>query len=163
MTTNIPITFKQTNPWGCGLYSVAHALGVESYVTEKREQISKGGNSVPQLTKWLFDDGKDYGIDVFFYDHMKKGKLPKDTLSIRTTEEDSLFPVMLQIEYSKESKSHLVGGRIDHENNIYLFDSYSDFVEIIPLPDVNEKYKYVTGMFGFSSLNDNHDWILINA
>lgn len=161
METNIPITFKQTNPWGCGLYSVAHALGIESYVTEKREEISKYGNSIPQLTKWLFDDGRDYGIDVIFYNHMKKGKLPKDVLYIRPDSEDFIFPVLIQVEYTEESISHLIGGRIDYENNIYLFDSYSEYVEVIPLPEINEKYPFVSGMFGFSSLKDNHEWVLI--
>lgn len=163
MKTNIPITFKQENPWGCGLYSVAHAMGIESYVTEERERISKGGNSIPQLTKWLFDDGKDYGLDVFFYDHMKKGKLPKETLSIRAENEGWLFPVLIQVEYSEKSLSHLIGGRIDHEGNIYLYDSYSDYVEVIPLPELNEKYHNVTGMFAFTFLSAGNEWVLIKS
>lgn len=161
--TTIPITFKQTNPWGCGLYSVAHAMGIESYVTAERELISKGGNSIPLLTKWLFDDGLNYGIDVFFYDHMSKGKLPKDTLSIRSDNEDFVFPVLIQIEYSEKSLSHLIGGRVDHENNIYLYDSYSDYVEVIPLTELNDKYHNVTGMFAFTYLESGHEWVLIKS
>lgn len=161
MGTNIPITFRQTNPWGCGLYSVAHALGIKSFVTKHRVEVSKGGNSIPKLTKWLFEDGHDYGIDVFFYDHMNKGKLPKETLSIRSDSEDFAFPVLIQVEYTERSKPHLIGGRIDHESNIYLFDSYSEYVEVVPLAELNGKYHFVTGMFCFSSLNYGNEWILI--
>ena len=163
MKTNIQITFKQENPWGCGLYSVAHAMGIESYVTDERELISKGGNSVPLLTKWLFDDGKDYGVDVFFYDHMKKGKLPEETVSIRTNTEGLFLPVLVQVNYSEESLAHLIGGRIDHENNIYIYDSYSDFVEVIPFPEINNKYHSVTGLFAFSGLSKGNDWVMIKS
>lgn len=163
MKTNIPITFKQENPWGCGLYSVAHAMGIESYVTEKRESISKGGNSIPLLTKWLFDDGKDYGVDVFFYDHMGGKKLPTETVSIRTDTDGFLMPVLVQVNYSENSLAHLIGGRIDHENNIYIYDSYSDFVEVIPLPEINNKYYSVTGLFAFSSLSKGNEWVMLKS
>lgn len=154
------IKHRQHEPYGCGLFSVANALNLDSYVTKKRLSISQKGNNIGQLTKWLIEDGYDIGINVFYYNHFVD-KLPKDFLNFSTNREGALLPVLIEVMYKEKGKNHLIAGLIDSENNITIMDSLKDAAIKIPLPELNNQYCKVFGLYAFCYMENNRGWHFI--
>ena len=59
---------KQENKYGCGLYAIANALQYKQIRTEERIELSKEGNNIGQLNKWLIEDNLDVWVSVLKYD-----------------------------------------------------------------------------------------------
>ena len=59
---------KQENKYGCGLYAIANALQYKQIITEERIELSKEGNNIGQLNKWLIEDNLDVWVSVLKYD-----------------------------------------------------------------------------------------------
>lgn len=145
---------KQNQPYGCGLYAVANACNLPNFITEERLEISKKGNNIGQLSKWLQEDAIPYYIEVLFYDHVGV-KLPESALEYHPSGETvTLLPILLNVRYSKDGKNHLIGGKIDKDKNLYLYDSLKEEMQTTTLKEVNTMYEYVYGLFVFGSLND---------
>ena len=151
---------KQKQPWGCGLYAVANACNLDDFVTEERLEISKNGNVIGQLSKWMQDDGLPFYIDTLYYNHTGKN-LPQSALSYHPIGESVEFlPVLINVQLSEEGKRHMVGGKIDKEQNLYLYDSLDEEMQVTTLSKVNKKYYRVFGLFIFMSV-ENGDYVFI--
>jgi len=145
---------KQNQPWGCGLYAVANACNLDGFITEERLEKSKNGNYIGQLSKWLQEDGMDVYIDTLYYNHLGK-KLPKSALDYRPLGDNvTLLPVLINCRFSEEGKNHLIGGKIDKEGNLYLYDSLKEEMITTTLKKVNSMYHNVYGLFILMGVND---------
>lgn len=146
---------KQTKPYGCGLYAVANACNIDNFITDERLEISKKGNNIGQLSKWLQEDGLPYYVEVLYYNHLGK-KLPNSALGyVPTGETVCLLPVLINVRFSEKGLNHLIGGKIDKEGNLYLYDSLKAEMIKTTLKKVNKMYHNVYGLFVLSGLNDD--------
>lgn len=153
---------KQTKPYGCGLYSVANALNLDNFITEERLEISKKGNNIGQLSKWLQDDGHNFYIEILYYNHTGK-KLPNSALGyIPKGDSVVLLPIMINVRFSENGLNHMVGGKIDKEGNLYLYDSLKQDMIKTTLKKVNKMYHHVYGLFIFSGLNNDDGYVFIS-
>ena len=75
------LKYKQTEKFGCGLYAIANLFHLDNYITDERLEISKKGLVIGQLSKWLQDDGNNFYVDNWYYNH-EGGKLPKKLFCI---------------------------------------------------------------------------------
>ena len=118
---------QQKQHYGCGLYAVANAANMPSFITEERLEISKKGNLIGQLSKWMQDDGLPYYIDVLYYNHEGK-KLPVSATGYKVAPESerSYLPVLINVRFSESGRNHLVGGKIDKQGKLYLYDSLKE-------------------------------------
>ena len=106
---------KQTGGYGCGLYSVANALQDESFVNDLRIEDSKKGNNLGQLNKWLVEDDKDLFLEPLYFTSTGK-RLPQSICNLVPTGKNVFsMPVLIDIQFSKEGKMHLVAGEITHD------------------------------------------------
>ena len=151
----------QKNPWGCGLYSVANTLNLDNFITEERLKISKKGNTIGQLSKWLQEDGHNIYIDTLYYNHVGK-RLPNSACSYQPEKEERklYLPILLNVTCSENGLRHMVGGRIDQEGVLYLFDSLKSRMIETTLHKVNRKYHTVFGLFIFMNTH-NGDYIFM--
>ncbi len=150
---------RQTTGYGCGMYAVANALDSLGFVTDRRLEASKTGNTIPQLNRWLAEDWEPYGLDVLYYDHFGE-KLPDAHLSYKTDTAGALLPILLEVESSNKI-SHMVGGRLDHEGKLLLMDSLEKFPRLTTLKYVNDNvYSKVRGVFAFTYL-DGGQWMVL--
>lgn len=151
---------KQDKPYGCGLYAVSNACNLKEFITEERLDISKSGNTIGQLSKWMQEDGLPYCIDALYYNHLGK-KLPKSALSYVPIGDDVLFlPVLLNVRFSDNGKNHLVGGKIDKNGVLYLYDSLKESMIETTLKNVNNMYHHVYGLFIFMGV-ENGSYVFI--
>ncbi len=145
---------KQLQPYGCGLYAVANACNLPDFITDERLEKSKVGNTIGQLSRWLQDDGKPFFIEVLYYNHVGK-KLPKSALEYKPSGEGITFlPVLINVRYSDGGKNHLIGGKIDKEGKLYLYDSLKESMTESSLKEVNKNYHNVYGLFILSGIED---------
>lgn len=153
--------FKQKNNYGCGLYAVANALNQESFITEERLAISKDhGNIIGQLSKWLQEDGEKIYIDALYYNHVGK-KLPSTALSYYPENPNHAFPVLFNVQFSEKGLRHLIGGKINHDKELYLYDSLKDDVEVTTIAKMNRSYYRVFGFFIFMDV-DKGNYIFLS-
>jgi hypothetical protein len=152
--------YKQKEPWGCGLYAVANACNLNNFVTEERLEKSKEGNRLGQLSKWLQEDGLDIYIDVLYYNHEGK-KLPRTALQYRPQGEGIHYlPILLNVRFSDEGLNHLVGGKLDKNGILYLYDSLKDKEIVTTLRKVNRMYHHVYGLYVFVG-TETGDYVFI--
>jgi len=151
---------KQKQGYGCGLYAVANACNLDNFITDKRLEDSKIGNTIGQLSKWLQDDGNPFYIEVLYYNHQGK-KLPQSALKyIPMGENVSLLPVLINVRYTEGGKNHLIGGKIDKAGILYLYDSLKDDMIETTLSKVNKMYHNVYGLFILAGV-ETGDYVFI--
>ena len=125
--------YKQKGGYGCGLYSVANALQDESFITPERIEMSKKGNNIGQLNKWLFEDKRDYYIAMLCYNNNN----PVDIFDLEPKFENNpsilYYPFFIVIK-STERKNHMIGCGYMRDMSIEVHDSllnkgitYKDF------------------------------------
>lgn len=119
---------KQENKYGCGLYAIANALQYKQIITEERIELSKEGNNIGQLNKWLIEDDLDIWVSVLKYDFENiieifdlKPKFDK----FEQSESISFVPFMIVIR-STNYKNHALGCRYMKNDNIIVHDSLLD-------------------------------------
>ena len=119
---------KQENKYGCGLYAIANALQYKQIITEERIELSKEGNNIGQLNKWLIEDNLDVWVSVLKYDFENiieifdlKPKFDK----FEQSESISFVPFMIVIR-STNYKNHALGCRYMKNGNIIVHDSLLD-------------------------------------
>jgi hypothetical protein len=152
--------YKQTQPYGCGLYAVANACNLDNFITPDRLEKSKIGNTIGQLSKWIQEDGMPYCIDALYYNHVGK-KLPVSALGYKPVGEDLNFlPVLINVRYSDNGKNHLIGGKISKDGILYLYDSLKREMIETTLKKVNNMYHHVYGLFILMSV-ETGDYVFI--
>jgi len=141
---------RQTTPYGCGLYSVANVLDRPSFVTDFRLNESKKGNTLPALNKWLFQDGLDFGIEAFYYDHFGK-TIPDEHTYYRPETDQFKLPVLVEVLIGE--RSHMVGGTIDSDGKMMLMDSLKKFPQLTTLNEVETKmYTECKDVYGITCI-----------
>ena len=149
----------QDQAFGCGMYAVANALNLPSFVTPERLEASKTGNRKGQLDRWMQEDGMDWYIEALYYDHVGK-KLPETALSYKPVGEDIIvLPILLNVRFTEGGLNHLVGARIDTDGVGILFDSLKKEPLTMTLREMNEHYPICYGLFIFSHISGDYVFI----
>ena len=147
---------QQKQPYGCGVYSVANALFIPSFITEERIQASKKGNALYQLNKWLEEDNIPFRIDVYFFDMENTDPLRLLSTFDTTIEDNLVYCATLQVKESKNSKWHMVAARMTSKGELVIKDSYKEHTISCSLHNILDYYYQVTGLFLFDGV-DNSD------
>lgn len=149
------IRFKQLDPYGCGLYSVAHALNLkEDFVTKERIEASKKGNNIGQLSRWMQQHGLDYYLNPIWYDSfMKETSLSEDLKGMKVTAngDESLLacPLIIDVNVSKLGLGHMIGAHLDINGNLHVYDSLKEDVLFTSMSEVENHYHLVFGVYAF--------------
>ena len=137
---------KQENGYGCGLYAVANALNYPNFVTDERIELSKTGNNVAQLTRWLYEDG----YDIFIFTERIDGRyveMPKFSWSLR--EEDSHIPFLVNL-YATQENNHLIALRGYADQSIDIIDSCeNDMVRVSGIDNISQMYPKILSVYSF--------------
>lgn len=138
---------KQENGYGCGLYAIANIFQDKTFITDTRLEESKKGNNTGQLNKWLLEYGKELFLEPFYYNSTGK-RLPKWVCSIKPTGEDVFsFPILIDVQFSKKSKTHFIAAEITTNGDLIVIDSLKDEPYITTLAAFNKSHYRVYGVW----------------
>lgn len=152
--------YKQTTPYGCGMYAVAHACNLDNFVTEKRLEESKAfGNLTCQLDKWMKEDDIKLYMQPLFYDGKAKD-IPKHWHDLKIEGEVIAMPLVFCVTLSEGGLSHMIGAHLDKNGILYVYDSLKSDVYESTIDRLNESYHHIFGMFVFCDVN-NGDYAFI--
>lgn len=131
---------KQENKYGCGLYAIVNALQqCDSLINEERLELSKEGNNIGLLNKWLIECGLDIWIWVVKYDYENKIDIFDLNPNFEKDKESLWLPFMIVIK-SSENRNHAIGCRYMRDGSIIAHDSLLD--EEIIFPNFNAFKEY---------------------
>lgn len=141
--------FKQENAYGCGLYAIANTFQDEKFITTERLNQSKNGNHTGQLNKWLLENGKDYFLEPVYF-NAKGRKLPKWACKMIPFG-DNVFsiPILIDVQYSKDSKLHFIAAEITITGDLIVIDSLRDYSYFTTLEQFNKENYRVFGVWYF--------------
>lgn len=152
--------YKQKNNYGCGLYSIANVFDYPEFVTEERLKESIGGLVIGQLSKWLQEDGYDWSVDYWYYNH-DGGKLPEWLSKIKP--EFGCLASMFYVRGKTGSYNHMISGKIDKDGIITVYDSlFNEPVVVNSIEELNNMYDEVYGMCCFINHEDNTKYVMVN-
>jgi len=157
------IKHKQKTPYGCGMYAVANALGLDNYVTPERLEQSKNGNTINQINKWLEESGYAYNIECIYYTVCENKEtlhgivLPKE-INFYSDKKEKTLPLLLNVKKSENSKAHLIGGLLTNEY-VILLDSLNDEPLIVKWDEINKHYDFCYGVWIFQSQENTSGYI----
>lgn len=138
---------KQKDAYGCGLYAIANIFQDENFITQTRLIDSKNGNHIGQLNKWLLEYGQELYLQPLFFDNEGK-KLPKWVCKIKPIGENVCsIPVLIDIQYSKKSKTHFVAAEITTNGDLIVIDSLKDTIYLTTFEQFNKENYRVFGIW----------------
>lgn len=163
------ITYKQLQPYGCGLYSLANLfvnVGDTSIFSEERLEQSKKGNTTKQLINWLNHHNlfiEPYYFNSFGWDDKwfgKDNRLPGGNFYLQSADENHFTPILIEgrKDENKDSKYHIVSGLVNYKAEILVYDSllvspyWTTFDKIIK----GEMFYHLRGILGF--VDENAAW-----
>lgn len=159
------IKYLQTTPYGCGMYAVAHALNLDNFVTDERLEASKEfGNTNMQLNTWLAQDGHDFQIYPTYFNGFGK-HLPPSLYGVHIVVENPDIvglPVLFNVKYSATGLQHMVGGKIDKQGLLWLYDSLQPKVRVTTVSKLNSIYKECFGFYTFNNIKGEYVFIHYN-
>ena len=145
------LKYKQTEKFGCGLYAIANLFHLDNYITDERLEIAKKGLVIGQLSKWLQDDGNNFYVDNWYYNH-EGGKLPKKFF--KYLPEENSFPVMFNVR-QKNGLNHIIAGRLYSDGKLDIADSMKpEIISLNEFSEINKLYDNVYGFFCFIDLEN---------
>lgn len=122
------IRYRQLQPYGCGLYSIANLfVNVEdnSIYNDTKLEESKNGNTMYQLNQWI--NHLKLFVEPVYYNSFEyldpEHRLPKSTFDMRTDEEGAYLPMLFEGKRTEKSKYHLVSALVDYNGAILVYDS----------------------------------------
>ena len=144
---------QQKNGWGCGVYAVANALGMEDFVSEERLEASReNGNNLMQLNKWLLDDGVKYQIMPLYYRNGVQFRTPKTGLYFDANDNFLYYPVLVTLHVPRCPKNHMIAIRFYYDMTITVLDSCEPIPQNYLLwEDVRGLYRNIISLNGFMS------------
>lgn len=152
--------FKQENGYGCGLYAVANIFQDKSFITEERLNESKNGNHTGQLNKWLLEYGQDLYLEPFYFNNNGK-KLPKWVCEMRPTGENVFsIPILIDIQHSKDSRTHFVAAEITTTGTLIVIDSLKENIHLTTLRQFNKENYRVFGVWYFRQYTNHEGYFM---
>lgn len=146
--------FKQKDNYGCGLYALANVFQDENFITPTRLIESKSGNHTGQLNKWLLEYGQELYLEPFYFNSTGK-KLPKWVCRMTPSGENVCsLPVLLDVQYTKNSKTHFVAAEITTSGSMIVIDSKYDNIFVTTLTEYNKANYRVFGVWYLRPYND---------
>lgn len=140
----------QEQSYGCGLYAVANALDLKSFITPLRLEDSKKGVHSGNLNIYLQEDGNSIFIDVLYCDTFSNS-LPKEWTELQVSD-CNYMPILIQCMINE--KYHLIGSKLYNDQKLELFDSLAKEPIICKLEDINTMYESVKAIYSFNHLSD---------
>lgn len=158
------VLFRQHTSYGCGLYAIANAFSDSNLITNERLEISKNGNYLTQLSRWLHESQMDYFEIEPLYCNLLCGFAPPANWEVHPRDENQIFPFLLQIMFKEGGKSHLISGRVDHSGNIGLIDSLRDNVIVTDWREIMglKIYPVISAVYGFCDKRTSDGWLVLN-
>ena len=161
------IKYKQTQPYGCGMYAVANALNIDNYISLDRLQQSQKGNSYNQLNKWLEESGYRYNIECMYHTVFKNEEtghglhLPKEVFFYSDSKEKTI-PILINVQKNKDSKTHLVAAWLTNDYLI-LLDSMFDEMKFLKWEELSSYYESIYGVWIFQHQDNQSGYICFEA
>lgn len=124
------LTYRQLQPYGCGLYAISNLfanIDDKSIYCDIKLQESSNGNHMHQLNTWI-NHHKLYVEPVYFnsFEYLdKEHRLPKKDFNMKTTDDGFYLPMLIEgrRNISEKSKYHLISGLCDHKGDVFIYDS----------------------------------------
>lgn len=130
---------KQNKPYGCGLYAIANIFQDEAFITPERLKQSENGNHTGQINKWLLEYDQELYLEPFYFNNSGK-RLPKWVCKMKRTGENVFsLPILIDVQYTKNSKNHFVAAEIITTGDLIVMDSLKDDVYFTTLEEFNKQ------------------------
>ena len=143
----MPKHLKQENAYGCGLYAIANIFQDESFITPARLDESKNGNHTGQLNRWLLEYGQELYLEPFYFNSNGK-RLPKWACDMKPDGENIVsLPIFIDIQKTKNSKTHFVAAEITADGKLIVIDSLKDEPYITTIEQYNNDNYRVFGVW----------------
>lgn len=153
--------YKQENSYGCGMYAVANACNLKTFVTDERLELSKGvGNLTGKLDEWMKEDGLNFYMQPIFYDFMGD-KIPEKIGEFKIEGEVLAMPLVFCVLLKDKGLSHMVGAHLDKQGRLFVYDSLRQEEFETTIIGMNDHYYSVFGLYGFADL-DTGDYAFIS-
>jgi len=150
---HLKTVYKQKNSYGCGMYAVANACNLKTFVTPERLEISKGvGNLTGMLDRWMQSDGLTFYMQALYYD-AKSDKIPSSYTEFSISGEILAMPLVFCVLLSEKGLSHMIGCHLDKLGSLYVYDSLKKDVFETTIIGLNDHYHSVFGMYGFCDIH----------
>lgn len=131
---------KQKNSWGCGVYSLANALQLESFVNPNRIRLSKNGNFIGQLNRWLLKSKIKCWLSTIQYNNSEIIDIVDPLPSFEKNNVESWLPLFIIIKGA--IKYHMIGCRYLRDGKIIVHDSLKEnYDEYNSFNEFKEYYK----------------------
>jgi hypothetical protein len=145
----------QKNGYGCGLYAVANALGLDDFVTPERLEESKNGNNIMQLNKWLQDDGHRFRMLPPYYGNDVRFKTPPLKISFENCVNPVYYPVPIVAAVKNRPKNRLFAVHIYKNLTLHVYDSLKNEPEYFLSWDAfGEKYPRIAALKIFKDFDN---------
>jgi len=161
------IRFKQSQPYGCGVYAIANVLNDETFITNQRIKVSKKGNNLHQLNQWMIKDKKGFIIEPIYLNLVTSLQpIPPKGIDFRPFDNSHVFPFILDVAHSEMGKKHLIGGLAKINGVVILMDSLKEYQFETTWEQLlsGAVYNFIIGIYGFSpkSISKENDWIMLD-
>lgn len=132
---------EQKSWYGCGVHSIANALQSESFVNRKRIELSKNGNNIGQLNRWLLKHHIKCWISTIIYNNGDLINLFDLEPKFITENNNQWYPFVIVVK-STSTINHMIGCRYMKSMEIISHDSLREEPIIFKnFNDFNDYYK----------------------
>ena len=132
---------EQKSWYGCGVHSVANALQSESFVNRKRIELSKNGNNIGQLNRWLLKHYIKCWISTIIYNNGDLINLLDLEPKFIADNDNQWYPFLITVK-STNRINHMIGCRYMKSMEIISHDSLCEEPIIFKnFNDFNDYYK----------------------
>ena len=137
---------KQKDSYGCGVYSIANATQNGSFITNKKIKLSKNGNNIGQLNRWLLKFEIKCWISEICYNNGNIIKMFDLSPQLPLQNDKCWMPFLIVTKGIK--KDHMIGCRYLSNGKIIVHDSTKDHqTEYLDFDEFNSVYADVVISF----------------
>lgn len=160
------VKFKQSKPYGCGIFAVANVLNDATFITNYRLKISEKGNTLYQLNQWLTKDKKDFIIEPIYMNLLSEIQpLPPKGMDFMPKDENLFFPFLLDTSHSHTGRKHLVACYCNNKGVVTVIDSLKENQLETTWEHLlsGALYNVIVGIYGFSPKEPgkNGEWTML--
>lgn len=133
----------QSTPYGSGIYAIANALDMPTFLTAQRLIDSAPAITPFELSVMLLEDTKDLLLDPIWVDYTDGTTMPEwiDNIEVQYNKKTMFIPFLIGVKVNETANIHFVSGRKQADGTFVLFDSLKGS------PVVLNSISGITGMY----------------
>lgn len=151
------VPYKQTNPWGCGYFTLAHLFLSKNYISEGLLSSAKNGMTNTDLNNVI--DSHGFETLPLYHNSINQDILPEDVRDLKTSstnEEIHILPLIFTCKTKlSNSLNHNVLGLLNHQGFVFIIDSLKKNILKVRFKDIHEVYPSLWSVYTLYHRNSN--------